>query len=334
MNKGRIVWIDIAKGIGIILVVYGHALGGIMNSNGIGVHNSLTIPYNIIYGFHMPLFFFLAGMFVHNWAKRPLKVALSQKLRSLVIPYFVWTIITGSVMALVRKYTNSGLGVKDILLSPIAPFSEYWFLYVLFVIFVIYYLMIRLVNDKGLIVIAFLLFLMRPILYEYWIFDALSLNFLWFVLGAEFQKQKMLNSVMKYSTKKMWFALIVFVVVNILNLIVLRLNVYWIGSYYKVLTVPAGIMFVIYISQLLEKYEAIEAILSWLGGASMAIYVMHLIPIAGCRIIALKLIRYQNLFALSIIITLVALIVCVSIYALIIKTVIGKVVFGKKLVKY
>lgn len=30
MNKGRIVWIDIAKGIGIILVVYGHALGGIM----------------------------------------------------------------------------------------------------------------------------------------------------------------------------------------------------------------------------------------------------------------------------------------------------------------
>lgn len=74
MNKGRIVWIDIVKGIGIILVVYGYVLGGIMNFNGIGVYNFLMIFYNIIYGFYMFLFFFLVGMFVYNWVKRFLKV--------------------------------------------------------------------------------------------------------------------------------------------------------------------------------------------------------------------------------------------------------------------
>ncbi|PRO86209.1 hypothetical protein C6Y10_03690 [Lactiplantibacillus pentosus] len=333
MNKERIVWIDIAKGIGILLVVYGHALGGIMNTSGIGVHNSLTIPYNVIYGFHMPLFFFLAGMFVHNWASRPVKVALSQKFWSLVIPYFIWTVITGSVMALVRKYTNAGLGVKDILLSPIAPFSEYWFLYVLFIVFIIYYVMVRLVNDKALIAIALLLFLLRPVLYKYWIFDALSLNFLWFVLGAEFQQQTNLNRALKYNVKKLWLSLIVFLVVNISYLMVLKLNVYWIGSYYKILTVPAGLLVVIYISQLFERYITIKNVLSWLGGASMAIYVMHLIPVAGCRIVALKLIGYQNLISLSIIITFVALIACVSVYALIMNTVVGNVIFGKKLIK-
>ena len=46
--KNRISYIDIAKGIGIFLVIWGHII--------------LSGPaYNIIYAFHMPLFFFLSG---------------------------------------------------------------------------------------------------------------------------------------------------------------------------------------------------------------------------------------------------------------------------------
>lgn len=47
--KNRISYIDIAKGIGIFLVIWGHII--------------LNGPaYNIIYAFHMPLFFFLSGL--------------------------------------------------------------------------------------------------------------------------------------------------------------------------------------------------------------------------------------------------------------------------------
>lgn len=54
----RLDWIDYAKGIAIILVVYGHVLIGIYNTG-------LNIPYSFyiyslkfVYSFHMPVFFF------------------------------------------------------------------------------------------------------------------------------------------------------------------------------------------------------------------------------------------------------------------------------------
>jgi fucose 4-O-acetylase-like acetyltransferase len=45
---------DIAKGIGILLVVFGH--------NSIVVDEKREL-FNVMYSFHMPLFFFLSGLF-------------------------------------------------------------------------------------------------------------------------------------------------------------------------------------------------------------------------------------------------------------------------------
>lgn len=47
-RQDRIEWIDVAKGIGIILVIMGHTF-----------QLDLVSP---IYAFHMPLFFFLSGL--------------------------------------------------------------------------------------------------------------------------------------------------------------------------------------------------------------------------------------------------------------------------------
>lgn len=50
MKTSRLSWLDIMKGIGIILVV-GH-----ISSN--------KIIFNWLYSFHMPLFFFAAGWYI------------------------------------------------------------------------------------------------------------------------------------------------------------------------------------------------------------------------------------------------------------------------------
>ncbi|WP_407260868.1 acyltransferase family protein [Klebsiella pneumoniae] len=53
----RETWVDYAKGIGIILVVFGHANRGLYSS---GIYISPEIYHyldNVIYSFHMPLFF-------------------------------------------------------------------------------------------------------------------------------------------------------------------------------------------------------------------------------------------------------------------------------------
>ncbi len=76
-KKSRIAWIDIAKGVGIILVVVGHAL----------VSGRV---YSAIYLFHMPLFFILAGVVF-----RPdnVKATFWKRLRSLMIPYASFLLI-------------------------------------------------------------------------------------------------------------------------------------------------------------------------------------------------------------------------------------------------
>ena len=57
-------WIDGAKGIAIVLVVIGHEISGLIDA---GVINSTAICwffYDWIYSFHVPVFFFVAGLFV------------------------------------------------------------------------------------------------------------------------------------------------------------------------------------------------------------------------------------------------------------------------------
>jgi fucose 4-O-acetylase-like acetyltransferase len=56
--ESRINWVDYAKAIGILLVVYGHVARGIKNS-GIKIPTDLyEVADSVIYSFHMPLFLF------------------------------------------------------------------------------------------------------------------------------------------------------------------------------------------------------------------------------------------------------------------------------------
>jgi acyltransferase len=78
--KNRIEWIDAAKGLGIFLVVLGHALP------------SRTALTTLIFAFHMPLFFFLSGV---TAKAATLRSALPSVwgLRNIVIPYLFFSII-------------------------------------------------------------------------------------------------------------------------------------------------------------------------------------------------------------------------------------------------
>ena len=73
----RLPYVDIAKGIGILLVVLGHN----------GICHSGTLVATAIYSFHMPLFFFLAGLFHEE--TRTLVSHMARKSKSLVLPCFL-----------------------------------------------------------------------------------------------------------------------------------------------------------------------------------------------------------------------------------------------------
>jgi len=73
--KNRIAYIDIAKGLGILVIVLGH-------NDLAGYHPSL---HKFIYAFHIPLFFFLSGMFFRP--ERSFKETLTRRFNTLLKPY-------------------------------------------------------------------------------------------------------------------------------------------------------------------------------------------------------------------------------------------------------
>ncbi len=85
-KKARIELIDIAKAITIILVILGHTTG-----------NLETPMYRrLIYSFHMPLFFFLAGMSIKPKTLKSFKEwkgFIGKNLRALIVPYTIFAFI-------------------------------------------------------------------------------------------------------------------------------------------------------------------------------------------------------------------------------------------------
>ncbi|MCQ6282700.1 acyltransferase family protein [Bacillus sp. EB600] len=79
MNK-RIDWLDIGKGLGILLVMLGHT----------------DIPAPIktyIYTFHMPLFFFLSGYLFKSDKFSNLRAFISRRMKTLIFPYLCFSFI-------------------------------------------------------------------------------------------------------------------------------------------------------------------------------------------------------------------------------------------------
>ncbi|MCB1356490.1 MAG: acyltransferase [Maritimibacter sp.] len=128
-------WIDKARGIGIILVVFGHAWRGIAESG-------LAIPAGLyegvdrtIYAFHMPLFFLLSGMFLERIiARTDVPQYFVSRLVRLIWPLFLWTWLFFGFKLLAGSHQNTPLSGADFPFFPLPPLLHFWFLWALFLI--------------------------------------------------------------------------------------------------------------------------------------------------------------------------------------------------------
>ncbi len=96
MPQKRLTYFDMAKGVGIFLVLLGHLQGDWFFS---------LSPYILplctwIFSFHMPLFFVIAGMLIRyrSDSEKDFSVLLRRRFRSIMIPYFWFSLIYLSVV--------------------------------------------------------------------------------------------------------------------------------------------------------------------------------------------------------------------------------------------
>lgn len=134
-TANRVNYVDIAKGLGMLMVVWGH----IMISG---------LCYEVVYAIHMPLFFFLAGLIYNNQKYSSLLQLLTSKAKSLLFPYAVFSVITWMVWVAYSSVTGGVENYFAPLLQTViaqgsAGYLEHnvplWFVTCLFVTEIAYY---------------------------------------------------------------------------------------------------------------------------------------------------------------------------------------------------
>lgn len=125
--------IDSAKGIGILLVVFGHAWRGVRGSGLVPDDTLFRVVDFAVYAFHMPLFFFLSGLlFLEALQKHSTKNLLSGRLTRLLWPMALWSWMFFGLKLAAGEAANNPVAAVDFPIVPLPPYEHLWFLWALF----------------------------------------------------------------------------------------------------------------------------------------------------------------------------------------------------------
>lgn len=229
VSDERIQYIDIAKGIAMILIIAGHSV-------------CAGYVQNAIYSFHVPLFFFVSGYF---FKKRNFSDLVARNTKRLLVPYFV----TCSLLVacnICKAIAGKGWGlVSDSIIAAFYCCGEYmdygfvripscgvlWFLPALF--FAMLFLNVALKTKRPFAVIA-LVSLISWITGQYFLvpFGVQAGGFASLFLFAGFVERNELDVLSKIDQHK-WVAML---------LVLLWLPCFFFGSLFEMVIVSAPIL--------------------------------------------------------------------------------------------
>lgn len=124
--KRRICYLDIAKGIGILLMIIAH------------IPEAPVVCREFITSFHMPLFFIISGMLIKatNEEEREYKDIIARKFTGLMIPYFFFSgislVLEFLFLIVFHRGSFGELGRQLFVTVCLAGNSVFWFLPALF----------------------------------------------------------------------------------------------------------------------------------------------------------------------------------------------------------
>jgi fucose 4-O-acetylase-like acetyltransferase len=289
----RTLWVDYTKAIGIILVVYGHVSRGLYNAQIPMNENLFKLIDTIIYSFHMPLFFFLSGLFfVSSLRKRGLKGLIANKLDSILYLYIIWSVLQGGIALAFQQWTNNSVTLNEVLNLLWEPRVQFWFLYALFFISLVSAFIYAKIDQKY----ALVLFVLSTLIVAFslpnygippLIFTLPYLCF--FMFGIYFNqiepffvanKNKLLLPLTFLFVSAHWFSLTKLDQIpnNLLPTIKLAVTL-------------ISILFTVNLCMSLE--EKPSKILAFIGTSSMIIFLAHVLTGSGTRIVL------QHLFGIT-----------------------------------
>ena len=268
----RAVWIDTARGLGIILVVYGHVLRGQSHAGMLAWTPVVALQDRAIYAFHMPLFFLLSGLFAGVLVRSRGRF-IRRRLVTIIYPYILWSVAQVLLTIGAGHLANGHHRLSDLASIGTEPVGQFWFLYVLAMLQLLLLLprtLFLLTVPVGIAV--YLLGGSGPLLFR----AAWYLPF--FAVGVVLGRAR-LEAALQTSLKAVvWLVCGGIVFAALLAAMPLLSGVGAALAQYAVAS--AGIIAALGLARLLSSRIAL---LPALGTASLAIFVMHVICAAAVR---------------------------------------------------
>jgi len=245
-NVNRIEWIDIAKGIGIILVVIGHNF-----SDG----ENIIYLRKWIYSFHMPLFFLLSGI-LFSAKQESFKDFFFKRVRTLLLPYIIFAAISLALFIssyLIVSKINPNIMVdqnKNFINLIFGVFYSknvnnfldinipIWFITCMFIVQLFFFFFKKIIKRDVFIILLALItsvlsyFLFSKI-YLPWSIDTALIGVLFFSIGFGIKKYDLINKITRSKLVLVFLSILTFCVtvfISQLNpVVIMAENIY--GNY-------------------------------------------------------------------------------------------------------
>lgn len=268
VKKERIVYIDIAKAICIILVVVGHYVPDNSPAWYVALHD-------IIYTFHMPLFMFASG-YVYIATKKDVAYGafLWRKVRRLMVPY----ISTSIIVITIKLITQGSLSVDApvTFLSYLRMFYSpeagafLWFIWALWWMFVIVPLFKTAQSRLLLFLVCLVIHYVPMNITNVFCIASVKNMFVFFMLGIVTFEHKLLQRfVNDFSLRKSSVIITLFLILQSVNL--------QLGEVKTILLPYIGIFFILEVSNLICHFHETKAksLLLLISASSYIIYLFH-----------------------------------------------------------
>jgi uncharacterized membrane protein YcfT len=186
MSDSKIPWIDVAKGICIILVVMLHSTFGVVKD--VGSAGIVEQFVHFAAPFRMPDFFLLSGLLLGAVINRPWMLYLDRKVVHFAYFYLLWLTIQfafkGPVIAM---HDGPMVAIGTYLTGFIQPFGTLWFVYVLPIFFVVTKLLAS--QSRWLVFFTAAILYVLPIDTGMMVIDEFANRFVFFFAGYAFAPQ-------------------------------------------------------------------------------------------------------------------------------------------------
>lgn len=233
MEKKRILWLDCAKGVGILLVVIGHTIiAPIRNESYI-----MNFIYSSIYYFHMPFMMFLSGISYEMFKKEQMaiRIQIKNKIQQLLIPYITYSILVVFLVwvlsllpfigGYISLYGSETISLRSILMEIIIGGNTYaihlWYIYALFLFYLFRITTDKILNNYQHVLIGVVLFAIKCVFNtdDLYIINSVCTLYFWFALGSCIKLHQSILQLFKSRTMLKWFFMFIsygYVIVDIL----------------------------------------------------------------------------------------------------------------------